>query len=120
MTVSISSMSFGSQRLWAITLKRRDAAYEGAIYSPSLEYDYGSTASIDTEGALDFLWDAGGQGGFQVSQTAKARLGHRVQSLRKGHGRQRLLSEKLSNHSSAVGTSPLVKTVETCLDLLAA
>ena len=62
-----------------------------------------STAPNDTEGAPDFLWDAGGQGGFQVGQTAKARLGHRVQSLRKGHGRQRLLSEKLSNLSAAGG-----------------
>ena len=46
---------------------------------------------------------SGGRDSFQVGQTAKARLGHRVQSLRKGHGRQRLLSEKLSNHSSAGG-----------------
>jgi hypothetical protein len=47
--------------------------------------------------------DAGGQGSFQVGQTAKARSGYRVQSLRRGHGRQRLSSEKLTNHNSAGG-----------------
>ncbi len=47
--------------------------------------------------------DAGGQGSFQVGQTAKARSGYRVQSLRKGHGRQRFSSEELTNHSPAAG-----------------
>jgi hypothetical protein len=42
---------------------------------------------------------AGGQSSFQVGQTAKARSGYRVQSLRKGHGRQRFSSEELTNHS---------------------
>ena len=75
----------------------------GHSFAESLDPITRSAAPNNTERTIELSRDAGGQGSFQVRQTAKARSGYRVQSLRKGHGRQRLSSEKLTNHNSAGG-----------------
>jgi hypothetical protein len=59
--------------------------------------------------------------GFQVGQTAKVRSGRRVQSLRVGHGRQRIyieiqrwypVSQSTINFKFVRGISPKVKSLE--------